>query len=257
LSGQCHTGQWIKTTDLQHRVSIPWEEEVKKVISVSLGASKDDYAFETEFLGQQFHVQRIGTDGSREQAAQKLLEYDKQADAIGIGSIQFPQTIKSNFLSRNQEDSIKTLGRKIQTPVTTGVALRDVSFEWALRFVDHKNKDYFKNAKVLFLSGMANYPMARVMAEFTDNMTFADPLIENGISKFIHSLKGFERYAKGTHEVLDWLPGKRLTQSVVPIKKWNNYISKKGHAESHNYCGPQSYRFHDYLKRHVHRRTGG
>lgn len=63
---------------------------MKQVISVSLGAAKDDYEFETEFLGQQFMVRRIGTDGSRKRAAEKLLEYDKQADAIGIGGIKFP-----------------------------------------------------------------------------------------------------------------------------------------------------------------------
>ncbi|MCG8615522.1 MAG: hypothetical protein MI802_04850, partial [Desulfobacterales bacterium] len=200
---------------------------MKQVISISLGPSKYDYEFETEFLGQQFMVKRIGTDGSRDKAAQLLLESDTKADAIGVGQVKFPPAISSGYLTRRHDDKIKRLGRKVQTPVTTGAALRDVAYEWSLRFVEHKFKDYFKNQKVLFLSGLTNYKMAKVMAEYTDNLTFADPVIENDISKLVHSLKGFERYAKGAHEILDWLPSKRLTSSVVPLKKWNQYILKK------------------------------
>jgi len=220
---------------------------VKQVISVSLGASKDDYEFETEFLGQQFMVRRIGTDGSRERAAEKLLEYDKQADAIGIGGIKFPHATASNFLTRKHDDKIDALGQRIQTPVTTGSALRDVSFEWSLRFVDHKFGDYFKNAKVLFLSGMTSYNIARVMAEYTDNLTFADPIIENNISKLIHSVKGLERYAKGTHEILEWIPGKRLASSVVPLKKWNNYVLSKAMQKATVIVVPH-HNFYKFLK---------
>ncbi|MFH2092164.1 MAG: dehydrogenase [Pseudomonadota bacterium] len=220
---------------------------MKHVISVSLGASKDDYEFETEFLGQQFTVTRVGTDGSRDKAAQKLLEYDKQASVIGIGHIKFPHTIAPGYLTKKYEDKIKTLGQRIQTPVTTGSSLRDVSFEWALRFVEHKFSNYFKNAKVLFLSGMTSYRIARVMAEYTDNLTFADPVIEHGISKLIHSIQGLERYARGSHEVLDWLPGKRLTSSVVPLQKWNNYVLKKAMQKATIIVVP-NYNFYDYLK---------
>jgi len=58
--------------------------------------------------------------------------------------------------------------------VTLGSALRDVSFEWSLRYIEYKFGNYFDEARVLFLSGMSNYRIARVMSEFTDNLTFAD-----------------------------------------------------------------------------------
>ena len=220
---------------------------MKKVISISLGPSKYDYEFETEFLGQEFIIRRIGTDGSRKKAAEKLLEYDKKADAIGIGDIKPSPSFVSSYLTRKHDDKIQALGKRIQTPVTTGSALRDVSLEWSLRCVDHKFGDYFKNAKVLFLSGIRSYRIAKVMAEYTDNLTFADPVIENGISKFIHSIKGFEQYAKGTHDILEWLPGKRLTSSVVPLKKWNSYILSKAMQKATVIVVP-GHKFHDYLK---------
>ena len=200
---------------------------MKQIVSINLGASKDDYEFETEFLGQQFNVKRIGVNGDMEKAASLVLKWDKKADAIGIGNIKFPYGIGPKSLVSKHDNTIKILGEKIQTPVTSGNALRDVSFEWALRFINHRFTDYFKNSKVLFLSGMINYKIARVMEEYTDNLTFADPLLENGISKFIHSVKSLETYARGTNEILQWLPTKRLTSSVVPIKTWNRYILRK------------------------------
>ena len=220
---------------------------MKKIISISLGPSKYDYELETEFLGQEFIIRRIGTDGSRKKAAEKLLEYDKEADAIGIGDIKPSSSFVSSYLTRKHDDKIEALGKRIQTPVTTGSALRDVSLEWSLRCVDQKFGDYFKNAKVLFLSGIRSYKIAKVMAEYTDNLTFADPVLENGISKFIHSIKGLEQYAKGTHDILEWLPSKRLTSSVVPLKKWNNYILSKAMQKATVIVVP-GHKFHDYLK---------
>ncbi len=246
MPGKRHPGQWIAVQTI-YEVSIIGEEDVKQVISISLGASKDDYQFETEFLGQQFMVRRIGTDGSRDIAAEKLLEYDKQADAIGLGNIKFPKAISPGYLTKKHDDKIKTLGKRIQTPVTTGAALRDVSFEWSLRFVEHKFGNYFKNARVLFLSGMTSYRIAKVMAEYTDNLTFADPVIENDISKLIHSLSELEKYARGAHEILEWLPGKRLTSSVVPLQKWNQYVLKKAMQKATILVVP-SYNFYKYLK---------
>ena len=85
------------------------------------------------------------------------------------------------------------------------------------------------------------------MAEYTDNLTFADPLIENNISKLIHSIKGLERYAKGTHEILEWIPGKRLASSVVPVKKWNTYVLSKAMQKATIIVVPHHY-FYEFLK---------
>lgn len=220
---------------------------MKQIVSISLGSARDDYEFETEFLGQEFNIKRIGVDGDMDKAAHLLLKWDKKADAMGIGNIKFPQAVGPGYLVKKHDDKIKRLGQQIQTPVTSGTALRDVSFEWALRYVNHKFGDYFKNARVLFLSGMINYKVARVMAEYTDNLTFADPVLENGISKFIHSLDGLETYARGANEILQWVPTRRLAGSVVPIETWNKYILKKAMQKANIIVVP-FYNFYEYLK---------
>lgn len=220
---------------------------MKQIVSISLGSGRYDYQFDTHFLGQDFNIRRIGVDQDMEKAAVMVLEWDKKAAAIGIGHAKFPNSIGPASVTDKHDRVIKKLAEKIETPVTTGNSLHRVSFEWALRFIDHKYRDYFKNARVLFLSGMMHYKMARVMAEYTDNLTFADPLYENNISKFIRSIKGLETYAAGSSEILQWLPAKKLRSSVVPIDTWNGYLLRKAMQKADVIVVP-FYNFYEYLK---------
>lgn len=229
---------------------------MKQVVSISLGASANDYEFETEFLGQGFTISRIGTDGDLEKAAELLLAWDKKADAIGLGQVKFPYGIGPRYLIKKQANHLKELGGQIQTPVTMGSALRDVSFEWALRYIEYKFGRYFDNARVLFLSGMSNYRIAKVMSEFTDNLTFADPILENSIPKFLNSLDSLESYAHSAHEVFQWVPSKRLADSVVPVKTWNGYVLRKAVQKATILVVP-FLGFDDYLKDFTLEELGG
>jgi len=47
---------------------------MKRAVSVSIGSSKRDKAVEVELLGQQISIERIGTDGVMEKAAQLYKE---------------------------------------------------------------------------------------------------------------------------------------------------------------------------------------
>ncbi len=220
---------------------------MKQIVSISLGSSKTNYEFETEFLGQDFNIKRLGTDGDLEKAAEMLLQWDKNADVIGIGGVKLPYGLNPRYLKKKHMDKLERLGAQIETPVTLGSELRDVSFEWCLRFIQYKFGNYFNNAKVLFFSGMDHYRLAKVMSEFTDNLTFADPIFENGIAKFLTSIKDLKSYAHGVHEILQWIPSKRLASSVVPLKAWNDYIVKKAMQKANIIVVPNDY-FYKYLE---------
>ncbi len=221
---------------------------MKQIVSISLGKSKDDYEFVTSFLDQEFTIKRIGTDGDAKRAAELLEEWDKKADAIGLGGVNYSYTIGSSRSLQSQKRKIKKLQSSITSPVTTGERLRRVSFEWAIRHLQFKfGNNYFNYRKVLFLSGLLTYNIARVMSEYTDNLTFADPIYENGIPRFLNSLKEFETYAKGIHDLLEWVPSKRLAASAVPLKKWNEYIIHKAIQKTNILVVP-TFDFYDYLK---------
>jgi hypothetical protein len=164
---------------------------VKQVVSISLGSSAKDYEFETEFLGQNFTVTRIGTDGDLEKAAELLLHWDKIADAIGIGNIKFPYGVGPRYLTKKQHHHLKALAAQIQTPVTMGDTLRNVSFEWALRFIEYKFGSYFNNARVLFLSGMSSYRIAKVIRNSQTTLRsptlFSRTAFQNFLTRWITS----------------------------------------------------------------------
>ena len=229
---------------------------MKQIVSISLGPAGSDYEFRTEFLGHEFHVRRFGTDGDMVRAGEMMLEWQDRADVIGIGNIRFPHLIGTSQSIRRHKERIKQLCSRVQVPVTTGSALRNVAQEWTVRDLQFEFGNYFTNIRALFLSGMGNFIIARSMSEFTDNMTFADPVLENGISKFLKSMEDLDLYANGAHEVLKWVPGKRLSTSVMPIRVWNEYIVRKAMQNAQVIVVPH-YDFYRYLEKSGLEELGG
>ena len=221
---------------------------MKQIVSISLGNSKDDYEFVAEFMDQEFTIKRIGTDGDVDMAADLLEQWDSEADAISLGGLNFNYAIGSSRAIEKQTKKVEALKSRITSPVTIGEKLRRVSFEWAIRHLQFKfGNNYFNHTKVLFLSGMLNYNIAKVLSEYTDNLTFADPLFENGIPKFLNSMDDLEMYAKGAHDLLEWVPSKRFAASAMPLRHWNDYVRKKAIQKANILVVP-SYDFYDYLK---------
>ncbi len=60
---------------------------MKKVVSVTMGSSKKDFSFETDFLGQRFKVQRLGADKDSKKAWELLRRQQAVADAIGLSEV--------------------------------------------------------------------------------------------------------------------------------------------------------------------------
>ena len=157
---------------------------MKQIINISLGPGNDDYELNVKFQNKNFSIKRIGVAGDLDKASELLLTWNKKAAAIGLSGIQFPYTIGSSTMPDRKTARLLQEAKKLSTPVTVGSLLRDVSHEWSLRhthFIFGGN--YFTNARVLFFSGMANSKIARVMQEYTPNLQFADPLLENGITR--------------------------------------------------------------------------
>ncbi len=193
---------------------------MKTVVGISLGAGDQDFAFRARFLGQQFNVRRLGTNRSTAKAVKLLKHWDQHADAIGLGVVKDSYTVGSRRYV--EKDSTRMMSAVTRIPVTTGGRLSDILQEWALRHVQIKLGDYFNNAKVLFFSGMTNYKLALAMSEYTQNLQFADPLLQLGVPKMLTSLDALELYTSGAHYVLDWAPTSLM--SSAPLREWTKFV---------------------------------
>jgi predicted amino acid dehydrogenase len=196
---------------------------MKSVVGISLGTAAQDFEFTATFLGEKMHVRRLGTDGSTAKAATLIKQWEKKADAIGLGVLK--DRYKAGAHRFVEKDSAKLKAVVTHVPATIGGRLGDILQEWSVRHAQIQLGNYFNNARVLFLSGMTNYKLAMSMSEYTENMHFADPLLQLGVPKFLTSLEALQLYSTGAHYVKDWsLP---VGLATGPIREWTRFVLRK------------------------------
>lgn len=204
---------------------------MKTVVSISLGPETLNYDFQTRFLGQDFRVVRIGADKDVAKAKALLKEWEGKADAIGLGMVREHQQVGPyHFTQAATRELEQTVTR---VPVTTGASLRGILHEWAVRHTQSEVPNFFNNSRILFFSGLGNYRSARVLSEYTENLMFADPVLQLGVPKFLTSLHALELYAAGTHQFLKWTAPHVLSPSVAPIKEWNRFLLRRSMEKAH------------------------
>jgi predicted amino acid dehydrogenase len=198
---------------------------MKTIASISLGPGSLDCNFRTKFLGQQFKIARIGTDNDWKAAAKLIADWRDRVDALGLGMVHDHYWVGTNYFHQRDTSRLEKLAGDI--PVTTGARLREIVQEWSLRSAQVELNNFFNNAKVLFLSGTTNYRMASVMAEFTQNLSFADPVLQFGAPGLLRSLRALELYAAGSQPALRFSPESGLLPSLAPGRLLNQFLLKK------------------------------
>ncbi len=197
---------------------------MKKIINISLGPASEDYHLKTEFKGQTFSIQRFGTGEDLTRAEDLLLKWNKRADVICISGIKYPPALGTQGITHKKTKELLKLCDRLHTVVTTGETLNRVSQEWSIRNIQFaQGNNYFNNANVLFLSGMGNATLARVMSEYTENLMFADPIIEDNIPKLLNSMKELEFYGQNAKGFLKQVPLGKMALPKKQIKDLNTY----------------------------------
>ena len=93
----------------------------KKVVTVTLGSSKQDFSFETDFLGQHFEVQRLGADDDTGKAWELMRRNQASADAIGLGEIGDHFQVGLSTVVNTETKRLLNVVTRV--PVTTGATL--------------------------------------------------------------------------------------------------------------------------------------
>lgn len=221
---------------------------VKQITNISLGPAADNYRMEAEFLGETFNIKRFGTDGDLKKAEDLLLMWNKKADVISLSAIKYLYGHGNKTIMTGKMKRLLKVAASLTTPVTTGETLRRVSHEWCIRHAQFQlGNNFFTNARVLFLSGMASEKIANVMAEYTDNITFADPVFETAIPKLIHSRKSLDQYAQRIHRPISWIPGKRFISEPSKLKSANTFILQRAVKDAGVIVIPYN-DFYDYIR---------
>ncbi len=95
---------------------------MKRAVSISIGSSKRDKKVEIDILGEKVSLERIGTDGDMEAAAQLYRELDGKVDAFGVGGADLGLLIDEHWYPLY---SVASLVRFVKiTPVVDGHGLK-------------------------------------------------------------------------------------------------------------------------------------
>ena len=189
---------------------------MKKVVTVTLGPSKQDFSFQADFLGQSFQVKRLGADNDTGKAWELMRRHQATADAIGLGEIGDHYHVGQD--TRINKETQRLLNVVTRVPATTGARLRRLLQVRAVRYVQGHLGNYFNNNLVLFLSGMRNYDMALALADYTPNLKFADALAQTGAPTMLTSLTQLELYSKGSDWALSGRQGEMLEAALSGFK---------------------------------------
>ena len=147
-------------------------DEVLRVVSVSLGSASRDSLAHATILGRQFSIERRGTNGDLNIAANLISELDGHVAAIGLGGIDLHLVAGSRRYQ--MRDGAKLAACARSTPVVDGGGLKDSLERETIRFLQIQNILDFQNKKVLLTCAVDRFGMAEEFAKAGANCTFGD-----------------------------------------------------------------------------------
>ena len=198
---------------------------MKHAVSVSIGSSKRDKTVEVELLGERVSIQRIGTDGDMEKAAQLYRELDGKVDAFGVGGADLGvQCDRKWYPLRSVEPMIRYVK---QTPVVDGAGLKNTLENRVAHFLDERIGEYIREKKAFITMGVDRWGMTKSFLDEGYECVFGDLMFGLSIPLAIHS----ERSLKTLASLLMPVAGRLPFDWVYPtgdkqeerIPKWEKY----------------------------------
>jgi hypothetical protein len=152
---------------------------LKRVVSVSLGTSKRDKKDEVEILGEEFSLERVGTDGDMEKFGQMFADLDGKVDALGVGGADIYVVIEDRRYAFKQ--ILQLASRAKTTPVVDGSGLKHTLERETIRSLQRDGSVDFKKETVLLVSAVDRFGMAQALVEAGANVIFGDLLFGLGL----------------------------------------------------------------------------
>lgn len=179
---------------------------MKRVVSVSLGSSKGNKSFETEILGEQFSIERIGTDGDLKKFADLFTELDGKVDALGIGGADLYLVAgRRKYVFRQIK---KLISGASKSPIVDGSGLKHTLERETIHGLQRDGIVDFGKERVLLVSAVDRYGMAEALNKVCPNVVYGDLMFGLGLPFRIRKYRGVEVLGKVTLPIVTKLPFK-------------------------------------------------
>jgi hypothetical protein len=200
---------------------------MKRAVSISIGSSKRDKAVEVELLGEKVVIERIGTDGDMEKAAQLYKELDGKVDAFGVGGADLGVMVADRWYPLY---SVQKLIRYIEkTPVVDGAGLKNTLEYRMAAVIDAKAGDYVKKMgrKAFVTLGVDRWGMTKSFLDGGYECLFGDLMFGLGLPFTVSSEKSLKRLAALLMPIAGRLPFEWVyptgEKQEKRVPKWEKY----------------------------------
>lgn len=152
---------------------------MRRVVSVSLGSPKGDKTVRETFLGQDFEISRIGTNGDMKRFAELVRELDGNVDAIGLGGIDlYLYAGKKRYTIRDAERLARNAKK---TPVVDGSGIKNTLERETIEWLQREGVIDFSTKNVLVVAAVDRFGMGEVIGRLAKNVVFGDLMFAVGV----------------------------------------------------------------------------
>lgn len=179
---------------------------MKRVVSVSLGTSKRDKKEVVDLLGDQYQLERVGTDGDMKKFGEMFVELDGKVDALGVGGADIYLVVEDRKYAFRE---ILNLVKPVKTtPVVDGGGLKHTLERQTIKLLAETKDIDFANSKVLLVSAVDRFGMAQALHESGASVVYGDFLFGIGLPIPIRSYGGVKTLGKILLPLITKLPFK-------------------------------------------------
>jgi len=195
---------------------------MKHVMSVSIGSSKRNHKVETKILGEEFIIERVGTDGDIKKAIEIIRENDGKVSAFGMGGIDLYVCIGNKRFTI--KDAVPIAQAAKISPIVDGSGLKNTLERKVIDYLTEHEIVDFKNKKVLLVCGLDRFGMAEALEKTGCDLVIGDLIFTVGIPIPIKSLNSLNVLASILAPIICKLPFSMLYPTG---KKQEKKVSSK------------------------------
>jgi len=182
---------------------------VKRIVSVSIGSSSRDKKVEMSLNGEDYTIERIGTDGDVKKAISIIRELDGKVDVFGMGGIDLYLYGKNNK-KYVLKSALPLAEAARKTPIVDGSGLKNTLERNVVKYINTQCGITLKGKSVLLVCAMDRFGMAETFSEMGCRMVYGDIMFALGLPFPIRKLTNLHRVADIIFPVVSRIPFENL-----------------------------------------------
>lgn len=179
---------------------------MKRALSISIGSSKRDKSVTVNLLGQDVHIQRIGTNGDMKAARQMFREQDGKVDAFGVGGTDLGLFVAGKWYPLHSV--LPIVQDVMKTPIVDGCGLKNTLEAQSAAVLEAEISDYLDQVgrTALVMTAVDRYGLLRTFIDAGYACIFGDALFSLGLPLPLHRESGVKLLAALLIPVVSRLP---------------------------------------------------